>query len=1571
MKKILNIIILFAAVVFCGCSDFDDSELRGRIDGYKNRIEALKAKAETLGKQLADLSYLTNGNVITTVSQDADGKYVVTYKDNKDVEHTVVLATMDDIVDVPIIGVKLDENGVYYWTKCIDGEITWLTDDDGEKFPVSGYTPTISVDADGCWTVDGVQILDASGNPIKATTDATSVFRSAELDGDGNFSLTLGDGSTITLRVFNSLNLKLDAMPVTTVADPSKSITVSYELSGEAKETAIVAVAKAEGLDAVIDRDAKTVTVSFDASFSRGTVIVMAYDLADNVIVKPLFYKAATLGTVAISTPDQLVAFAAAVNAGGEEAAAKAVLTQDIDMKDVAWTPIGNGAYTTANAMTGPAFQGTFDGQSHAVRNLKIVVPADAAAGSAWGLFGVLKGATVRNLTIGEGSSVVSTAAAMTAVGAVAGYAYEATIENCENRAAIDIQGGGDNVRESAGGIVGAICANENDSHILSCTNYGKITSKNSVNTKNGATGFSIGGIVGFADASTTTERYNNVVGCVNEGAIDAQATRTAGVVATMNKYTKLENCANNAAVTCSDVTASNSRVAGIVSAMGGHTYLTSCVNNGTVAFAVAGDTTHGYAAGIAGQTNDNNTAIDGCENYGAVLSDIINAAANKYIGIVCANTNKKTIAIRNCKIGGRIGPFSDGQQGATEITEQNFEQYIYFTLTGGGVPTLENNSFSGGPAKPGIATVEDLTAFRDAVNAGESTAQWEDAGGVVSLLGDIDMKDVAGWTPIGNASYKWEKNLLTIEGNAFKGTFDGQGYALKNLKLAYGGSAANTAYGLFGVLDGATVRNLTVGTALGDASALKVTASGGTAEVGVIAGVCRDANVSDCVNYAKIEYDGTSAARVSAAMVGFIFSETEGTKLERLQNYGAVEADTHGNSTNGGNTAIHMAGICGFATGNATNKICNDIAYCDNYGNITSNSARSSGIVAAANTYTRINSCVNHGNQLNTCGTTGRLGNITCITGTGCSMTDCINNGNLVSTGGARCGGLLSLANHATNSFSGCANYGEIVTAEPEFGVNLSSVELNAQGSNAAVVQLSSVDYDWTVSADGDWVHVTDLSDVPVVSGVKDPGVQYIKIGADANTKTAPRSAVVTFASTDGSKSATVRVDQQARGEAFPSKWVFQASTLPLYGSSWTDDNVIPATSGAAGFISVVRGDANASAAFKRSVVTNRPAVSTMVEGDYWLYTFPVENLAAGSVVDFNATMAGEANSPKYFIVEYLDGGVWKSVEADLLTAPENPAVRYTYKCSGTATGSSYQHATVMQTMRFENAVTDGEVKIRCRAVGPYTCAGGTQNITATNAASSIPPYGFTGSYVQNFGTATPRDTKKVLCLGNSFSYYSNPAWMLKEIAWREGHALNIKAHFKGSQTLTQHLSLGFSTDVIEQGGYDFAFLQDQSQNPANYGRDATASILTGLTTLADKVRAASPSCKVILEETWTFSSASYGGFTDFPTFETYNDAGAKAMAKAAGTWVSPIGPAFRQVREGGSGINLYYSDSKHQSEYGAYLKACVNYLVLFGERFGADPADCGLNPDKAAYLRSVAEQIVLGNEGDYFIER
>jgi hypothetical protein len=125
-----------------------------------------------------------------------------------------------------------------------------------------------------------------------------------------------------------------------------------------------------------------------------------------------------------------------------------------------------------------------------------------------------------------------------------------------------------------------------------------------------------------------------------------------------MNDFTKAEGLVNNGNISCTDTKASNSRVAGIVSAMGNSTLLSNSTNQGDVVFAVADDKTHGYAAGIVGQTNDANsvTVIDGCASYGSVLSDIW-YGTDKYIGIICANFNSKTITVKNCVLGGKIGP--------------------------------------------------------------------------------------------------------------------------------------------------------------------------------------------------------------------------------------------------------------------------------------------------------------------------------------------------------------------------------------------------------------------------------------------------------------------------------------------------------------------------------------------------------------------------------------------------------------------------------------------------------------------------------------------------------------------------------------------------------------------------------------------------------------------------------------------------------------------------------------------------------------------------------------------------
>ena len=428
----------------------------------------------------------------------------------------------------------------------------------------------------------------------------------------------------------------------------------------------------------------------------------------------------------------------------------------------------------------------------------------------------------------------------------------------------------------------------------------------------------------------------------------------------------------------------------------------------------------------------------------------------------------------------------------------------------------------------------------------------------------------------------------------------------------------------------------------------------------------------------------------------------------------------------------------------------------------------------------------------------------------------------------------------------------------------------------------------------------------------------------------------------------------------AFPAKWVFTASTTNRYHDAWIAGNRLPATSGGPGFISAVRGGTGTGEDLLRTFHTNKPAVSTLTEGDYWLYTLPVERLEAGSVVEFDATMAGNAASPEYFIVEFFDDGAWKSVGEDLLAAAEDPSLRYTYRCSGVSSGARYQYANVMQSYRFTRPV-DGAVRIRCRAVGPYTCRRDTAARTTGNASSLLPSFGFTASYVQDLGRAIPQDTLNVLCIGNSFSYYGNPAWMLKEIAWNEGHYLKIRGHFKGGQRFGQHLNLPFTAHAIDYGGYDYAFIQDQSQQPAIFGRDGTKAIDSCCTALANRIRTASPACHVILEQTWSFQADDYGGFGSFAAFDNYASAGVRAMAEAAGTGISPIGRAFGIVRDEAPKIDLYHKDRKHQSLCGAYLKACVNYLVLFRKPFGPAPADCGIDAPTAAYLRRVAETVVL----------
>ena len=206
-----------------------------------------------------------------------------------------------------------------------------------------------------------------------------------------------------------------------------------------------------------------------------------------------------------ITTPAQLRLLAYQVNSGKDSYKGKTVrLGCDIDLKMVEWMPIGGNSASATNKSK--VFQGTFDGQGHAVSNLSIT-----ANRSYVGFFGSVQG-TIKNFGIESGRVI-----GFKKVAGLAGYCAGA-IQNCYNRAcvsgnsqtggligvsdAIDLENcyntGDISAELIAGGLIGWFSASASSSRIVNCYNAGQIT------------GASAGGLAATLSASATGITFQN-----------------------------------------------------------------------------------------------------------------------------------------------------------------------------------------------------------------------------------------------------------------------------------------------------------------------------------------------------------------------------------------------------------------------------------------------------------------------------------------------------------------------------------------------------------------------------------------------------------------------------------------------------------------------------------------------------------------------------------------------------------------------------------------------------------------------------------------------------------------------------------------------------------------------------------------------------------------------------------------------------------------------------------------------------------------------------------------------------
>ena len=227
---------------------------------------------------------------------------------------------------------------------------------------------------------------------------------------------------------------------------------------------------------------------------------------------------------ISITTVDELLQFAKAVDNGEYDDKTDAVvsLDADLDLTGVAWTPIGS--VFAADGTLQNYFSGKFYGNGHTISNLNFSENYGKTEYPSFGFFSEVYGAEISGLTIQGKLDVSNSAKAEYVVfGTVAGGAVESKIFDCVSDVSFT-----DTDKYISGTV--ALCGYAIDSTIEYCQNKGNFSITKDVSS------FQMGGIVGLAQNSTV--QY-----CANTGEMTSWTSCTGGIVGQLFQNSKIINC--------------------------------------------------------------------------------------------------------------------------------------------------------------------------------------------------------------------------------------------------------------------------------------------------------------------------------------------------------------------------------------------------------------------------------------------------------------------------------------------------------------------------------------------------------------------------------------------------------------------------------------------------------------------------------------------------------------------------------------------------------------------------------------------------------------------------------------------------------------------------------------------------------------------------------------------------------------------------------------------------------------------------------------------------------------------
>lgn len=216
-------------------------------------------------------------------------------------------------------------------------------------------------------------------------------------------------------------------------------------------------------------------------------------------------------------------------------------------------------------------------------------------------------------------------------------------------------------------------------------------------------------------------------------------------------------------------------------------------------------------------------------------------------------------------------------------------------------------------------------------------------------------------------------------------------------------------------------------------------------------------------------------------------------------------------------------------------------------------------------------------------------------------------------------------------------------------------------------------------------------------------------------------------------------------------------------------------------------------------------------------------------------------------------------------------------------------------------------------------------------------------------------QNSKKVLFIGNSYTFIHDIPNITKSLAESAGDNLTLDKSVFGGYTLELHLNNTSTINKIKESNWDHIVLQEQSLRPAyNF-----LKFYEGVDLFTELINTITPCVNRTLlymtwgrQENWNYP---YLHMQELTT-NAYNN-----VAKIFDTEVAPVGVAWKKVIQERGDINLYLQDQSHQNIAGAYLAACVFYASIFDKSPVGISYYGSLDEEIATYLQNKAYEAYL----------